>query len=225
MRASDVLLKGLSDLEANLWGPASDLILPLPQFLWEAPALTWAATDHRERDLEQKWSLPELLQSGWGRSTVRTAAHRQAACLWCHCLLWWCLTTCGRNLVFLLSWCFTFPWFLFSFFLCLFVSAHKIGDRWTSGLARLPVCDGATPTDMVVVWSITYIPLRVSDPWRLGWAPHLGALMEGRMATSADFQTAQSLLWSHHTRGPDPAPGTCCLTCLKIPIDPYLLLS
>lgn len=41
LKASDMLPKGLPDLEVNLWGPDSDLmILLLHQFLWEALALT-----------------------------------------------------------------------------------------------------------------------------------------------------------------------------------------
>ena len=41
LKASDMLPKGLTDLEVNLWGPDSDLMILLShQFLWEASALT-----------------------------------------------------------------------------------------------------------------------------------------------------------------------------------------
>lgn len=62
LKASDILPKGLPDLEVNLRGLDSDLmILLLHQFLWEAPALTLTATDHHELNLKQNLPLEILL--------------------------------------------------------------------------------------------------------------------------------------------------------------------
>lgn len=59
-----MLPKGLSDLEVNLWGPNSDLmILLLLQFLWQAPALTRIATDHHKHNLKQNLPLDILLDN------------------------------------------------------------------------------------------------------------------------------------------------------------------
>lgn len=103
---------------------------------------------------------------------------------------------------------------LFSLLLCSCL-LPKTGHRQISGGAGM---DGGR--------SIACIPQCVPVPWRLGWAPCLDAPKERRESASAKQQAAPSVPWPHHTKSQTHLTlGTCCSTCLTIPINRGLLLS